>query len=129
MDDGLPSHHGPVVHFPCTTSVGMESELTSFLLAELACWLMYQFMRLGPVILFPKSNHHFGELISSQMMSVSEGGTETGRSVLFGGSIIWDFLSLAWCPGLKAACRAAHLDRCSILLSNIVPTPVVTCAQ
>lgn len=38
MDDGLPSRHGPVVHFPCT-SAGMESEVTSFLLAELACLL------------------------------------------------------------------------------------------
>lgn len=38
MDDGLPSHHGPVVHLPCT-SVGRESEVTSFLLAEPACLL------------------------------------------------------------------------------------------
>lgn len=38
MDDDLPSHHGPVVHFPCTR-VGMESGVTSFLLAELACLL------------------------------------------------------------------------------------------
>lgn len=78
---------------------------------------------------FPKSNHHFREFIFSQMMSVREGGTETGRSVLFGGSTIWDCLSLTWCPGLKAVCRAAHLDRYTILLSNIVPMPAVTCAQ
>lgn len=60
MDNGLPSQHGPVVHFPCT-SIGMESELLP------SCWLNWlvcscdQLMWSGAVLLFPKSNHHFRE--------------------------------------------------------------------
>ena len=89
------------------------------------------FMGSGPVVLFPNSNHHFGAFIFSQIMSVTGGGAEKGGSVPFGGSTVWDYLSLngyLWYEGSlqSSTCRAGLPV---LLLSSTVHMPAIAYVQ
>lgn len=52
------------------------------------------FVGAGPIVLFPNSNHHSRVFIFSQITSLTGGRAEEGGSVPFGGSAVWDHLSV-----------------------------------